>query len=194
MRIIYTVDNSFLLETEDGLVYPFNMNNIDVLVAELSLDVDVCNEIKNKVLDLMKEKIDKKQLTETLPIEKIAQYIQNLILLNEYMPVLEILDRSTRTHKMITTDKPYETWQWDYQKEEYVAPMPYPTKLVESEPDKYIWNDDSLSWEPAEPAPHRGWLWDYAKEKYTSPVPYPLDAEPDEFKWDEEKMLWVVND
>lgn len=194
MKILYTLNNMPLIQTDEGEIIPFIGQNREVLVGELSTDIDACNKLKNKIIEIVKETVDTKQITNLSTPLQVNEYMNNLFKLNEYFIINEVVDRSIKMYKMLNTPQPHEKWLWDYAKEEWVSPVPYPQKLVDSEPDKYIWSDDMNAWVPSAPAPHRSWIWDVETEEYIAPIPYPLDAEPNEFIWDEEKMIWAVND
>lgn len=194
MEILYTLNNMPLVQTDEGEIIPFIGQNIEVLVGELSTDINSCNELKSKIVEIVKETVDTKQITNLSTPIQISEYINSIMKLNEYHIINEIIDRSIKMYTMLNTPQPHEKWIWDQGREEWIPPIPYPQKLVDSEPDKYIWSDDMNAWVPSAPAPHRSWIWDAEAEEYISPIPYPLDAEPNEFIWDEEKMIWVVND
>ena len=194
MNILYTTNNTPLVQMDSGEIYAFNHQNVDILVGELSLDIEACYEIKNNLIDTINKTVNPINLTASSTFEEISTYIINVSVLGENHIINEIVDRSIKTYKMISTPKPHETWIWNFQLEEWVAPVPYPQLLVESDPDKYIWSDDKEAWVPAEPSPHKSWVWNPGTERYEPPIPYPLDAEPNEFKWDETRVMWVIND
>jgi hypothetical protein len=194
MEILYTSNDLPLLKTEDGEIYTFSQQNVDILIGELSLDIDACNEIKNKIVKKIQDIVNTKQITESSKPEEITQYIINVTSLGEYHIINQIVDHSIKTYKMISTPKPYDTWLWNETLERWVSPVEYPKKRVDSAPDKYMWSDEDVNWIPVETKPHASWSWDYDKEEYVPPVPYPLDAEPGEFVWSEEKVYWVIND
>lgn len=194
MEILYTSNDLPLLKTEGGEIYTFSQQNADILIGELSLDIDACNEIKNKLVKKIQDTVNVKQITESSKPEEITQYIINVTTLGEYHIINQIVDHAIKTYKMISTPKPHDRWLWSEAAEQWVPPVEYPKKKVDSAPDKYMWSDEDMNWVPVETKPHASWTWDYDKEEYIPPVPYPLDAQPGEFVWSEEKVYWVIND
>jgi|688.fasta_scaffold226971_2 hypothetical protein len=190
MNILYATSGVPLLQTEDGLVYEFTMSNLQLLVGELSVDINACQEIKQKVAEVIEQTIGSQTITADSSAPQANSYISSLSDLSRFYIVNDIVAESINNYKMMTTPKPHERWIWSSELSDWIAPINYPEGAEEG---IYIWSDNANSWEPAEPKPHLSWVWDEDLNKYVPPIPYPLDAQEGEFVWDESKLTWVLN-
>lgn len=49
-----------------------------------------------------------------------------------------------------TPIKPHNSWMWDDLLETWIAPVPHPMELNAADRSPYLWNEESLSWEPVQ--------------------------------------------
>ena len=189
-RIFYTAKGLPLLEI-DSVIYNFNRPNALFIIGELSSEIELCNEIKTRMVDCIKEAVSQQQsINVDSPSVEIRKYIDSLAELSEFHIVNDILIEAVDNYKQLITPKPYESWVWNRELENWEAPYGYPQG---ADSGVYIWSEEDKDWIPAEPAPHVSWVWDTRTQKYEPPVSYPLDAQEGEFVWDEEKLSWVLN-
>lgn len=190
MNIFYTAKGLPLLEI-DSVIYNFNRPNALFIIGELSPEIELCNQIKERMVDSIKQTVSQK---ESLSLDsssvEIRHYIDSLAELYEFQIVNDILDEAIDNYKQLTTPKPYASWIWSRELSDWSAPYGYPES---GDPGVYIWSEEDNDWIPAEPAPHVSWVWDTRTQQYEPPVSYPLDAQEGEFVWDEEKLSWVLN-
>lgn len=190
MNIIYTSTGMPLLETEEGIIYEFTLQNLSVIVGELSVDLDTCLSIKENVLQTISSTISASSLNVNSTSQQINSYISSLTELTRLFIVNDIVSEAINNYRMITTPKPYEKWIWSSELADWIPPINYPDGAAEG---VYIWSDDLVAWEPAEPKPHMSWIWDEKENQYVPPISYPVDAQEGEFVWNEDKLTWVLN-
>lgn len=189
MNIFYTSRGIPMLEI-DSVIYTFNSQNAALIIGALTTEIDLCAQIKEKVVQSINDIVSEKTIENSSSSQEINKYINNLSELTEFYIVNDILNEAEDNYKQLITPKPYEAWVWSREKANWEPPVQYPTDAAEG---AYLWSDELHGWIPSEPAPHVSWVWDHRTHEYVPPVSYPLDAQEGEFVWDEEKLSWVLN-
>jgi hypothetical protein len=86
--------------------------------------------------------------------------------------------------------QPYPSWIKNNETNEWEAPINMP----EEKPNKYTWDEDSISWTlaPRPYKPFNSWIFNEDLYVWESPVEYPeIDEEnPKQYVWNEDILNW----
>jgi hypothetical protein len=81
--------------------------------------------------------------------------------------------------------RPYASWIKNEELNEWQAPVSMPENIA----SKYIWNENTLSWDlaPIPESPYTSWIFNNEQFKWEAPV-----AQPDSglWNWNEESQSW----
>lgn len=191
MEILYT-SNGIPVLNIDGVAYRFFSDDFNHILAELSLNPDKIEEIKNNTINYCNE-LQKtlKNLDNNSSYEEINKNIRIMNDILSVAPVFEMLKQAYDMYIMFNTLKPYDSWIWDSQILRWKAPIAYPTGI---EGDGiYLWNENERIWEPVSIRPFPSWVWNKGKNEWEAPMKYPLDANQNDFIWNEDLLRWVAN-
>lgn len=190
MNVAYNSYGIPFLIAPDGEIVEFNSINARDIISELSMEPELLNEIKDKTIKNVKDKISTFLNANTRNFEEFKEAFSAFSRLGEFFIVIDICTQAEDLFYHATAEKPYASWIWDSSLRAYKAPAP-PPKGVEGE--IYHWDEVSGYWQPIEPAPYNSWEWDLIKHMWVPPIAYPIDAGPTEFVWDDTASTWVVN-
>lgn len=84
--------------------------------------------------------------------------------------------------------QPYPSWI----KNEILNIWQAPVSIPEEIPNKYVWNEELLSWETKElpEKEYESWVFDYNFFRWKPPVEYPNDG--NNYVWNEETVSWQL--
>lgn len=190
MEVLYTNTGIPVLNI-DGEAFRFNTDDVNYIVSALILNPDKMNQIKIHTINYIESlKNNLVEINQFSSYNEILNYMQTLSLILSLNPVFEILEDANSNYLKFTTEKPYNSWEWDRYKLEWVAPLPYPGVPGDN---IYIWDEEESNWMPVATKLYPSWVWHSGLNEWVAPVSYPLDANPNDFKWDEDLGKWVAN-
>lgn len=190
MNVAFNAYGIPFLINPDGEIVEFNSVNSRDIISELSLEPELLNEIKDKTVKNVKEKVTAFLNSNTRNFEEFKEAFSIFNRLGEFFIVIDICTQAEDLYYHATTEKPYPSWVWDSSIKAFKPPFPPPVGV---EGEIYHWDETVAYWQPIEPAPYDTWEWDNIRHMWVPPIAYPVDAGPSEFVWDDEAVTWVPN-
>lgn len=177
---------------KDEIIYELYSPNSRDLIAELALDIDIFDSIKNNVFDKIKEIGQTLSSIDTNDnIVFTLKKIEGASSFSQISSALGLLAEAEDIQYQIINPQPYPTWSWDKLNKVWMAPVEKPEGVSE---DSIKWDELSNSWQPTTEKPYDGWIWSWQTQSWTPPIAYPVGAEENEFVWSNELLTWVPND
>jgi len=85
--------------------------------------------------------------------------------------------------------KPYTSWAWNEEENEWEAPIPMP-----EDGKAYEWDELTNSWKELvvekTAKPFESWVWNDSTSSWQAPISYPSDGF--KYRWNEEGQAWVL--
>jgi hypothetical protein len=190
MRILYNNDGIPFILGEDDTIIDFTPGNQNYIVGELATDTNTMQKLFKDVKASIDKKIKDYSNSPKNNFSEAGSAIDYLRKALQLAYIIDVCNQAEDLHYRIITPKEHETWIWDSNDREWVAPFPIPF----GEPgDRYRWSDEYETWVVAKECPHEGWEWNGSVHNWVPPINYPIDAGPEEFVWDDESHTWVLN-
>lgn len=191
MEIYYnSVGVPFIIK--EGVIYEFSSIYARNIIAELALDVELFNNVKNNVIDRLKSIAESINLiSSTNNVASIQSQIDELFYIGQFNSVLNVLADAEDIQYQIVNPQPYNSWGWDRLNKTWVPPIEKPINVPD---ENMVWDESSMSWSPTIPSPHDQWFWSWETQSWHPPIAYPVNAEENEFVWSDELSTWILND
>lgn len=190
MEIFYTKQGIPVMVV-DGVAYSFDSSDKGEILAQLSMNPKMIDQIKGEIINYLKEINWENFASNSDSYSNIRAFISYLSGVHVFNHVISILEDAQSTSIMLSTPQPYPSWLWSGADEKWIAPFSYPSNVPEG---IYIWDESETNWVPSEQKPHASWIWNDTNLRYEPPVAYPVDAEDGQFVWNETTRTWVLND
>lgn len=177
---------------KDGILYEFIQPSVRDVIAELALDIDLFNSIKNNVINSIKSLGEKVvNLDPNNNVVSTFNSIEQVFYLSQFNSVLNALGEAEDIQYQVINPQPYGSWSWDRLNKVWVPPVEKPEGISDEDA---VWDENSMSWQPTTPSPYDQWVWSWETKTWNSPIAYPLGAEENEFIWSNELGTWILND
>lgn len=177
---------------KDETVYEFSSPYVRDLIADLALDIDLFNTVKDNVIDRIKSIAESiYSIDPNDNLVSVQRQIDELFYIGQFNSVLNVLAEAEDIQYQVINPQPYSSWVWDRLNKQWVPPVEKPDDISEED---IVWDESSMSWVPTVPRPHDQWIWSWETQSWHPPTAYPIGAEENEFVWSDELGTWILND
>jgi hypothetical protein len=189
---VYYSSRGIPLVIKDGVAYEVTAGNIVTILADVALDIELFNSIKNNVISTIKtlgEKTNEINAEDNSAI--ISKKIDDLFYISQFNSVLNVLSEAEDIQQQVINPQPYPSWQWDRLNKTWVPPVERPQNISDED---ILWDESLMTWRPNSESPYNEWIWSWETQSWNPPIAYPLGAEENEFIWSNEAGTWVLNE
>lgn len=190
MKIAYNKDGLPYMIDEDNTILEFSNTNSGDIIAELSTNKELLQEVKNAIVNSIDDKIGKYNIMPKETPEELNSAIKLFGSLGSFMSIAAICEQSEEAYYQNITEQPFDSWVWSRDLKNWISPVPIP---YGEEGEYFSWNEEKTMWELCIDPPGADYVWSDQKRDWEPIVKYPIDAAPDEFVWDDINGGWVLN-